>query len=79
MDDKVEVSVTLNEGQIKAAIAAWLDRHGFIASESFVMLHRTAGDRPGDVDFYSATVTSILIEKPVAQNRRNPTSQEPQP
>lgn len=59
-----QVSLTLNKDEIQEAICFWVEHLGYATSDRFsVMVRVDKGDRPGDVDHVTATVTGVFPAK----------------
>lgn len=53
------VTVTLTSAHIKEAVQAYLQSQGFDASMGLLNINRHSGDRPGESETYSITVSGV--------------------
>lgn len=55
----ISLSVTLQESDLKDAVADWLDKNGFVTTDRFAITISTVrGDRPHDADHTTVTAHS---------------------
>ncbi len=56
----IQIGATLDQKHLAEAVRQYLSGKGYDASMAGVTFHRTPGDRPGESDMFTASVTGLL-------------------